>query len=82
MLLRNYLRKDNAQSNLAIGQTALSLAALALLLGTSRILHFLGEPEATLDFMKGFFMGVGGAFIGVSIVFNIRGLILFRRENV
>lgn len=40
--------------------------------------RFIHPPS---DFWQGFVMGVSGSMIGLSIVFNIRGLVLHRQRR-
>ena len=68
MLLRNRLENPNAL--LPAGMICLATGVVALLL-----LH----PPT--DFWQGFVAGLSGVVIGLSIVFNIRGLALRRKQS-
>jgi len=68
MLLRN--RLHDSQSMIGFGMSCLAVGIVA-----QRFIH----PPT--DFGQGFVMGVSGALIGLSIVFNIRGLMLRRRQG-
>jgi len=68
MLLRN--RLHDPQSMIGIGMSCLAVGIVA-----QRFIH----PPT--DFWQGFVMGVSGALIGLSIVFNIRGLMLRRQQG-
>lgn len=65
MLLRNRLENPNAL--LTVGMICLATGILA-----QRFLH----PPT--DFWQGFVAGLSAVLIGLSIVFNIRGLMLRR----
>jgi hypothetical protein len=66
MLLRRRLRDPNAL--IAFGTTCLAAGIVA-----QRFIH----PPT--DFWQGFVAGLSGTLIGLSIVFNMRGLVLWRR---
>ena len=68
MLLRN--RLHNPQALINAGMLCFAVAILA-----QRFLH----PAS--DFWQGFIAGLTGILIGLSIVFNIRGLILRREQK-
>jgi len=68
MILRN--RLHNPTALIAAGQFSVVTAILA-----QRFIH----PPA--DFWQGFIAGLTGVLFGVSIVFNLRGLLLWRRQN-
>jgi len=68
MLLRNRLKNPNAL--LTAGMICLATGILA-----QRFLH----PPT--DFWQGFVAGLSGVLIGLSIVFNIRGLVLRRKRS-
>ena len=67
MLLRNKLH--DPQSMITVGVTCLAAGIIA-----QRFIH----PPT--DFWQGFVYGVSGALIGLSIVFNLRGLMLRRNR--
>jgi len=68
MLLRN--RLNNPDALITAGMTCCALAIIA-----QRFLHPPG------DFWQGFVAGLTAVLIGLSIVFNIRGLILRREQG-
>jgi len=68
MILRN--RLHNPQTMIAVGMSCLATGILA-----ERFIH----PPT--DFWQGFVIGVSGALIGLSVVFNIRGLVLRRKRS-
>ena len=68
MLLRNRLENSNAL--IAAGMFCLATGILA-----QRFLH----PPT--DFWQGFVAGLSAVLIGLSIVFNIRGLVLRRQQR-
>ena len=68
MLLRN--RLENSDALIAAGMICLATVILA-----QRFLH----PPT--DFWQGFVAGLSGVLIGLSIVFNIRGLVLRRHQR-
>ena len=68
MLLRNRLHDSRAMINAGMGCFAVGIVA-------QRFIH----PPT--DFWQGFVYGVSGALIGLSIVFNLRGLTLRRRYH-
>ena len=68
MLLRH--RPTHWPSWIAVGQLCLVLGLFGLL-----FIH----PEA--DFWQGFVAGLCGTLIGTSVVFNLRGLVLRRKQN-
>ena len=68
MLLRNRLHNPRALIN--AGMLCFAVAIVA-----QRFLH----PAS--DFWQGFVAGLSAILIGLSIVFNIRGLILRREHN-
>ena len=70
MILKDRLHDSSAL--ISIGTTCLATGIVA-----QRFLH----PPS--DFWQGFVAGLSGVLIGLSIVFNVRGLILrrMRREN-
>ncbi len=55
---------------IAVGMSCLATGILA-----ERFIH----PPT--DFWQGFVIGVSGALIGLSVVFNIRGLVLRRKRS-
>jgi hypothetical protein len=67
MLLASRLQDSNAL--IAAGQFCLVVGILA-----QRFVH----PPT--DFLQGLVAGLSGVLIGVSIVFNVRGLVLGRRS--
>ena len=67
MILRKKLR--DPQAMITAGMTCLAVGIVA-----QRFIH----PPT--DFWQGFVYGVSGALIGLSIVFNLRGLILRRNK--
>ena len=68
MLLRN--RLHDSQSMIGVGMFCLATGIVA-----QRFIH----PPT--DFWQGFVAGLSGALIGLSIVFNVRGLMLRRQQN-
>lgn len=68
MILRRHLGEPNRL--IGAGQLALVLALVA-----DRFVH----PQA--DFWQGFVAGLSGVLIGLSIVLNLRGLVLWRRSR-
>jgi hypothetical protein len=68
MLLRN--RLHNPQALINAGMLCCAVAILAQ--------RFL-QPAS--DFWQGFIAGLTGVLIGLSIVFNIRGLVLRREQK-
>jgi len=68
MILRNRLR--NPQSMIGAGMFCLATGIVA-----QRFIH----PPT--DFWQGFVAGLSGVLIGVSIVFNLRGLMLRGRQR-
>jgi hypothetical protein len=70
MLLRNRLTK--ASHWIAVGQILLVLGGLGLLS------PLIVQPPS--DFWQGFVTGLSGTLVGTSLVFNLRGLVLRRRE--
>jgi hypothetical protein len=69
MLLRKKL-KDNHLAWIGFGQMCLVLG-----LGSQAVFH------PTADFWAGFLNGLSGAFVGVSIVFNVRGAYLVGKKH-
>lgn len=68
MILRH--RFNDSRALLSIGAACLLAGLVA-----QRFLHPPG------DFWQGVVAGVAGVLIGLSIVFNVRGLTLWSREN-
>ncbi|MCJ7753337.1 MAG: hypothetical protein MUP13_02100 [Thermoanaerobaculales bacterium] len=68
MLLRNRLREPDI----------LIRAGLACLIAGLLAQQFIHPPT---DFWHGFVAGVSGALIGLSIVFNVRGMVLRRQDR-
>jgi hypothetical protein len=68
MILRN--RLNDPQAMIGVGGFCLAAGIVA-----QRFIH----PPT--DFWQGFVWGVSGALIGLSIVFNIRGLVLRRKRQ-
>lgn len=68
MLLRNHLRDPDV----------LIRAGILLLIAGMFSQRFIHPPT---DFWQGFVWGVSGSMIGLSIVFNIRGLVLHRQRR-
>ena len=68
MLLRN--RLHDSQSMISFGMACLAIGIVA-----QRFIH----PPT--DFWQGFVAGLSGMLIGLSIVFNMRGLMLRRKLN-
>lgn len=68
MLLRNRLHDSKAL--ITFGSSCLAIALVA-----QRFVH----PDS--DFGQGFIAGLSGLLIGVSIVFNLWGLVRWRRER-
>ena len=68
MLLRN--RLDNPNAFITAGMFCLTTGVVALLL-----LH------PTTDLWRGLVAGLSGSLIGISIVFNVRGLVLRRQQR-
>jgi hypothetical protein len=66
MFLRKRLHDPQAMISVGMGCLAVGIVA-------QRFIH----PPT--DFWQGFVYGVSGALIGLSIVFNLRGLMLRRR---
>ncbi len=70
------LKKDrNPRRILSIGSAFLIFGILGFIVATSE-----GLRDAT-PFLRGFMHGLSGAMIGVSVVFNLVGLRLLRRER-
>ena len=68
MFLRN--RLHDPQSTIGVGMFCLATGIVA-----QRFIH----PPS--DFWQGFVAGLSGILIGLSIVFNVRGLVLRRRQT-
>ena len=68
MLLRNRLHDSRAM-------TSAGMACLAVGIVAQRFIH----PPT--DFWQGFVAGISGLLIGLSIVFNLRGLMLWRNQG-
>ena len=68
MLLRN--RLHDCQSMIGVGMFCLATGIVA-----QRFIH----PPT--DFWQGFVAGLSGMLIGLSIVFNLRGLMLRRKQS-
>ena len=68
MLLRK--RFHDSQSMISVGVSCLAVGIVA-----QRFIH----PPT--DFWQGFVAGLSGVLIGLSIVFNLRGLMLRRNQN-
>jgi hypothetical protein len=68
MFLRN--RLHDPQAMISAGMTCLAVGIVAQ--------RFIYPPT---DFWQGFVAGVSGVLIGLSIVFNLRGLMLRRTES-
>ena len=68
MILRN--RLHDPQSMIAVGMSCLASGILAR--------RFIHPPT---DFWQGFVIGVSGALMGLSVVFNLRGLMLKRKHS-
>jgi len=68
MFLRH--RLHDSQSMISVGMACLAVGIVA-----ERFIH----PPT--DFWQGFVAGISGLLIGLSIVFNIRGLMLRRTES-
>ena len=68
MILKD--RLHNPKALMTAGMTCLAVGIV-----TQRFIH----PPS--DFWQGFVAGLSGVLIGVSIVFNIRGLMLRRRQS-
>jgi len=68
MILRN--RLYDPQAMIAVGMSCLAIGILA-----QRFIH----PPA--DFWQGFVAGLSGTLIGLSVVFNLRGLMLKRKHS-
>jgi hypothetical protein len=68
MILRKRLHDPQAMISLGMGCLAVGIVA-------QRFIH----PPT--DFWQGFVYGVSGALIGLSIVFNLRGLMLQRSRR-
>ena len=68
MLLRHRLRDSQAMISAGMGCLAVGIVA-------QRFIH----PAS--DFWQGFVYGVSGSLIGLSIVFNLRGLVLRRTQR-
>ena len=67
MILKNHLHDSRAMTT--AGMTCLAVGIVA-----QRFIHPPG------DFWQGFVAGVSGLLIGLSIVFNLRGLTLSRKN--
>ena len=68
MFLRN--RLHDPQSMIGVGMFCLATGIVA-----QRFIH----PPT--DFWQGFIAGLSGVLIGLSIVFNVRGLMLRRKQG-
>ena len=68
MLLRNRFHDPGAL--ITFGSSCLAIGIVA-----QRFVH----PDS--DFWQGFIAGLSGLLIGVSIIFNLRGLVLRRKES-
>ena len=68
MLLRN--RLDDPNAFITAGMFCLTSGVVALLL-----LH------PTTDFWRGLVAGLSGGLISISIVFNVRGMLLRRKQS-
>ena len=68
MLLKN--RLHDSQSMISVGMACLAVGIVA-----QRFVH----PPT--DFWQGFVAGLSGLLIGLSIVFNLRGLMLRKTES-
>jgi len=69
MLLKNRLHDPDVA--IRVGTSCLAVGLVA-----QRFIH----PPTS--FWQGFVAGLSGVLIGLSIVFNTRGLVLWRRRNV
>ncbi len=81
MFLRNKFLKDDGQSLIALGQVCLAVGILFRLLGTTQVLHRIVPHASSLDFVQGFFSGLSAILVGISIVFNVRGMVLRRQSS-
>ncbi len=68
MLLKDRLHNHSAL--ITAGMTCLAVGIIA-----QRFIH----PPS--DFWQGFVAGLSGVLIGLSIVFNVRGMVLRRRQT-
>ena len=68
MILRH--RLDNPSALITFGTSCLAIGIIA-----QRVIH----PPT--DFWQGFVAGLSGLLIGISIVFNVCGLVLWRRHT-
>ena len=83
MLLRKY--SNEYQPMIAWGQICLVVGLLFSMLGAGRFpTEWLGAllgSQSTLDFVLGFLTGLSAVLMGLSIVLNVRGLMLYRAER-
>jgi len=64
MLLRKMGYRCSSKVRIVIGQFALIAGITGIMLNRYALMD-------TSDFMDGFMMGISGAFIGISVVFNL-----------
>jgi hypothetical protein len=82
MLLRKH---TDSKTRLALGQLFGILGLLGIFasgaLGNPDVFSFFMEESRLYDFSRGFLTGLSGAMLGMSLVFNIAGLISIRHER-
>lgn len=74
MILQKYLKSEDYRTYLGMGQVALSIGTLEMLIGVSPLLNFVIKAETWLDFTKGLFVGMSSCLLVFALVLSILGM--------
>jgi hypothetical protein len=82
MLLKRY---TDSKTRLGLGQLFGVLGLIGLVasgtLGNPSVFSLIMEESRLYDFLQGFAAGLSGGLLGLSLVFNVAGLISVRNER-
>ena len=82
MLLRKY---TDYETRLGLGQLFGVLGLVGLVasgaLGNPSVFSLLMEPSRVFDFLCGFCAGLGGALLGLALVFNAAALVSIKNDR-
>jgi hypothetical protein len=82
MLLR---RIQDYETRLGLGQLFGTIGLISLIasgaLGNPTLFSLFMKPSFALGFLQGFSAGMGGALLGLSLVFNTAALLSIRKER-
>ena len=78
-----YFRNKNYRRLIAMGQILMVLGVLGFLfvfVQNGRFFHSIFH-KSNPDFFRGFFTGLSGTMLGASLVFNLTGILKYRKAK-